>query len=93
MQQPTGLFEYLGAAFKTPLRQIMIYAYILAIVLTIGIVYSAVRFFTGGAEDQLFWGILMLAFITMQVATKLWIWMESNRVSMLAAIAESKQSN
>jgi hypothetical protein len=52
-------------------------------VLAVAIFYCGYQFLNVVPEQQLHWGILLLVVFQAQVATKLWIWMESNRSSTL----------
>ncbi|MDX1537398.1 DUF6768 family protein [Arsukibacterium sp.] len=83
MREEQGLEKVLASGFKGGLGGIMIIAYILATVLAVAIFYCGYHFFTVAPEQQLFWGISLLLVFQAQVATKLWIWMETNRSSTL----------
>lgn len=83
MREEQGLDKVLASGFKGGLGAIMIIAYILATLLAIAIFYCGYQFFTVAPEHKLHWGISLLLVFQAQVATKLWIWMESNRSSTL----------
>ncbi len=83
MREEQGLEQVLASGFKGGLGAIMTIAYILAMILAVAIFYCGYLFFTVEAEQQLFWGILLLLAFQAQVGTKLWIWLESHRSSTL----------
>jgi hypothetical protein len=83
MREEQGLNKVLASGFKGGLAGIMVIAYILALVLAIAIFYCGYQFFTVPAEQQLFWGVMLLLAFQAQMGTKLWIWLESNRSSTL----------
>lgn len=78
-----GLFAHLAAGFRPGMRWVMVGGYLLAILLTAAMIYTGYHFLTTTADERVFWGVLFLTALIMQVTTKLWIWMESNRKSML----------
>jgi len=86
MREEQGLERILASGFKGGLGGIMIIAYILATVLAVAIFYCGYHFFTVAPEKQLFWGVTLLLVFQAQVATKLWIWMETNRSSTLREV-------
>ncbi|KKO45968.1 hypothetical protein WG68_08165 [Arsukibacterium ikkense] len=83
MREEQGLDKVLASGFKGGLGSIMAIAYVLAIVLAVAIFYCGYQFFTVAAEQQLFWGVLLLLAFQGQVGIKLWIWLESHRSSTL----------
>lgn len=83
MREEQGLEKVLASGFKGGLGGIMTIAYILAIALAVAIFYCGYQFLTVAAEQQLFWGVLLLLAFQGQVGIKLWIWLESHRSSTL----------
>lgn len=83
MREEQGLDKVLASGFKGGLGGIMVVAYVLAIILAVAIFYCGYHFFTAAPEHELFWGVSLLLVFQAQVATKLWIWMETNRSSTL----------
>ncbi|WP_333609044.1 DUF6768 family protein [Arsukibacterium sp.] len=83
MREEQGLDKVLASGFKGGLAGIMAVAYVLALLLTVAIFYCGYQFLTVAAEQQLFWGVLLLLAFQAQVGTKLWIWLESQRSSTL----------
>ncbi|MFC0445163.1 DUF6768 family protein [Pseudidiomarina halophila] len=75
----TGLTGYLKAGFTSSFSWVMKVAYLLAIVLTVFIFWTGYEFFTASADEQVYWGILLLLVFNAQVATKIWIFLETGR--------------
>ncbi|WP_019676242.1 DUF6768 family protein [Arsukibacterium perlucidum] len=86
MREEQGLDKVLASGFKGGLGKIMALAYLLAIILAAAIFYCGYQFLTVAPEQQLFWGVSLLLAFQAQVATKLWIWMETNRSSTLREV-------
>ncbi|MDM7859191.1 hypothetical protein QTP81_01055 [Alteromonas sp. ASW11-36] len=74
-----GLFEYLKHGFDNSFAGVMKLGYAIAIVLSIVMFWLGYKFFTVGPEEQVFWGVLLIMSLIAQVATKLWIFMQTNR--------------
>lgn len=83
MREEQGLDKVLASGFKGGLGAIMAVAYVLAVILAVAIFYCGYQFFTVAADQQMFWGILLVLAFQAQVGTKMWIWLESNRSSTL----------
>ncbi|CAB0150293.1 hypothetical protein PSI9734_00846 [Pseudidiomarina piscicola] len=79
MADDTGLSGYLKQGLSSKLGWVMTFAYVLAIVLTLAIFGAGYKFFTVGAEQQLFWGVLLILVFNAQVAVKSWIFLETGR--------------
>ncbi|MBZ9613287.1 DUF6768 family protein [Rheinheimera maricola] len=86
MREEQGLEKLLLSGFKGGLGAIMATAYCLAILLAMAIFYCGYQFLTVPQAEQNFWGVVLLLVFQAQVATKLWIWLESNRSSTLREI-------
>ena len=74
-----SFFDYLKHGFDRSFTGIMRLGYAIAIVLSIVMLWFGYQFFTVGPEKQLFWGVLLIMSLIAQVATKLWIFMQTNR--------------
>ncbi len=74
-----GLTDYLKLGFASNFSGIMKLGYAIAIVLTGALFYCGYQFFIAPDEDQVFWGVLLIISFNAQVATKLWIFMQTNR--------------
>ncbi len=79
MEESDSLQGYLRMSFSNGLGWLVKLGYLLAIVLTIVLAYCAYQFFTADKDNQIFWGVCLLLAFQAQVATKLWIFMQSNR--------------
>ena len=86
MQREQGLAPLIRSGFRGGLKPFMIVAYLLAICLTVAIVYCGYQFMTVPLAEQQFWGIWLVLAFQAQVGTKIWIWLEMNRVSTLREI-------
>lgn len=82
MREEQGLPHVLATGFHGGLSALMKVAYLLAVLFAVAIFYCGYRFFTA-TTDQLYWGVLLLLAVQMQVGTKLWIWLESQRAGTL----------
>ncbi|ALU41856.1 MULTISPECIES: DUF6768 family protein [Pseudoalteromonas] len=88
LAQEKGLFTMLGNVYQGNTRFWVILASISALLITIGFVYSGYRFYIATAVmDQVFWAVWFITGLLVQIATKLWIFMEMNRQSVLREIA------
>jgi len=83
MREEQGLPAVLAAGFRGGLSGLMQFAYGLAIVLALAIVYCGYRFFTAPAADLVFWGVVLLLCFQAQVGTKQWIWLETQRAGTM----------
>lgn len=79
-----SLFGMLARVYRGGLRRWVILVTLVGIFLTAFIVWSAYRFFTAPATDELvFWGVIFLVGLQALGAMKLWIFMEMNRSSII----------
>ncbi|BCO17224.1 hypothetical protein KUC3_00810 [Alteromonas sp. KC3] len=74
-----GLTDYLKLGFASNFSGIMKLGYAIAIALTLALFYCGYQFFTAPEVNQVFWGVLLILSFNAQVATKLWIFMQTNR--------------
>lgn len=74
-----GLLDYMKAGFASSYSWMTKLGYVIAIVFSGLILYCGYQFFTVSAGEQLFWGVLLILSFIAQVATKLWIFMQTNR--------------
>lgn len=74
-----GLTDYLKLGFASNFSGIMKVGYAIAITLSIALFYCGYQFFTAPEATQVFWGVLLILSFNAQVATKLWIFMQTNR--------------
>ncbi len=84
LAEEKSLFGMLFRTYRGGLRRWVYLGTVIAIVLTVLIVWSGYRFFTApGVEDMVFWGVVFLLVVQVQIAMKQWIWMEMNRSSLV----------
>lgn len=82
-----GLFGLLANAFTGSMRRWVWLTNILAIVVSVFILWSAWEFFTTDITDQrLFWGICLIVTLQLQIGLKMWIFQEMNRASLMREI-------
>lgn len=82
-----GMFELFFASYKGGLRRWVILVTVITLVVTAVMVWVGYSFFTANTlQDQLFWGICLIAVLIVQVSLKQWSWMEMNRNSVLREI-------
>jgi len=82
-----GLFDLAGSGLRGGMRRWMIIATIMAIVVSVFMVFSGVQFFLANDIDaRVFWGVWFVVSSAAQIGLKQWIWMETNRVSVLREI-------
>jgi len=74
-----GLTDYLKLGFASNFSGIMKLGYAIALALTVALFYCGYQFFTAPEVNQVFWGVLLILSFNAQVATKLWIFMQTNR--------------
>lgn len=74
-----GLGTYLKLGFSARFAWLTKVGYVLAIVLSVLMIYCGYRFFTALPDQQVFWGVCLIISFNAQVATKLWIFMQTNR--------------
>lgn len=79
MKDNDSLSGYLGASFSSGLGWLVKIGYVLATLLSILLFYCAYQFFNAQPEKEVFWGVCLVISFQAQVATKLWIFMQSNR--------------
>lgn len=79
-----SLLDRLKPAYRGGLKRYVYLTTVIALALTALILWSGFRFFTASsAEDLVYWGVILIVVLLAQVATKLWIWMEMHRASMV----------
>ena len=82
-----GLFGMLANAFNGSMRRWVWLSNIMAIVVTVPMLWSAWQFFTAEViDDRLFWGVCLIVTLFMQAMLKMWIFQEMNRTSIMREI-------
>ncbi len=74
-----GLFEYMKLGFASNIGWVVKLGYVLAIILSVIMIYCGYRFFIAAEDEQLFWGVCLIISFNAQVATKLWIFIQTSR--------------
>ncbi|MBQ4845382.1 DUF6768 family protein [Pseudoalteromonas sp. MMG005] len=86
-----GLFTMLSNVYQGSMRRWVLVSSLVALLVSIGFIYAAYRFtVTDVLSEQVFWGVWFIAGLLVQIAIKLWIFMEMNRISTLKEIKRSE---
>lgn len=82
-----GLFERISASFSGGMKRWVFFIYFIAVCVGGAMLWSGYQFFTATNQDTLlFWGICFLITLNMQSFIKQWIFMESNRNSIMREV-------
>lgn len=73
-----NLIDYLKGGFAAGLGWLVALGYVLAVVFAAVFIFCGYKFFTVAADQQVFWGVCFIVSFIAQVATKLWIFMQTN---------------
>ncbi|EGN75907.1 hypothetical protein A28LD_0395 [Idiomarina sp. A28L] len=73
-----GLIAYLKQGINGDLGWLLKIGYCLGVILTVIMAFCAYQFFTASPNTQVFWGVLFILTLNGQMATKLWIYMQTN---------------
>jgi len=81
----TGIFDMLAQAFKGSLGRWMILVAFVGTAMTLLMFWAGYQFFfiEGSEMHKLHWGVVLLLATMMQIALKMWSFMEMNRQSVL----------
>ncbi|NVK57122.1 MAG: hypothetical protein HWE26_16075 [Alteromonadaceae bacterium] len=82
IQNSNTLSGYLKAGFSNANNGLMKMGYVLAALLSVLLIFCAYRFFTAAAADQVFWGVCLIVSLQAQIATKLWVYQQTNRIQL-----------
>ena len=80
MSENKSLGGYLKLGFSSNMGWMMKAAYGLGVLFSIALFYTGYQFFTVHQNEQVFWGVLLILSFQAQIATKLWIYMQTNRM-------------
>jgi hypothetical protein len=86
MSKDESLFDYVKLGFTSHFGWLIKLGYVLAILVTLVLFYCGFNFFTATPDNQVFWGICLILSFNAQVAIKLWIFMQTNRIQLLRDI-------
>ena len=79
MGEGEGLMSYLKQGVKYDIGWVVKLAYVLGVIFSVLLLFCGYKFFTAAPATELFWGVLLILSFNAQVATKLWIYMQTNR--------------
>jgi hypothetical protein len=82
-----GLFSRMSGSFKGGMKYWIIMVYFLTVVVGITFLWTGYRFFISTElQDQIFWGISFIVALNMQGFLKQFLFMESNRNSIMREV-------
>ncbi len=82
-----GLFDRLSGSFKGGLKRWIIMVYFLTVVVGTTFLWTGYRFFISTElQDQIFWGICLIVALNMQGFLKQFLFLESNRNSLMREV-------
>ena len=82
-----GLFERISGSFQGGMRRWVILIYLVAVIVGTLFLWAGYRFFIAEElHNQIFWGVCFVAAMNMQGFIKQWIFMETNRNSIMREI-------
>jgi len=79
LKDNNSLAGYLNLGLTSSLGWLVKVAYVLAILLSILLFFCGYQFFVSTPDNQVFWGVCLIMSLQAQIATKQWIFMQSNR--------------
>ncbi len=85
-QQDKGLSSMLVSGFKGSMRRWFILINIVTVIISIALLYCGYQFFTAMPDTQLFWGVLFITSLQLQISLKQWLSNEMNRSSLVREI-------
>jgi hypothetical protein len=86
-----GLFGYLKSGFSSGLGWLISLGYLLAFIFAGLLIFCGYKFFTVAADQQLYWGVCFIVSFIAQVATKLWIFMQTNHNRVMHELRRMKK--
>ncbi|NOU49115.1 hypothetical protein HG263_00930 [Pseudoalteromonas sp. JBTF-M23] len=91
MSDDRSLFNRLSDIYQGSMRVWVILSSIAALIITFGFVYAGYQFCIATTVSlQVFWGVWFIVGLLSQIAIKLWLFMEMNRVALLKEIKRSE---
>ena len=86
-----GLFKRILGVYTGTMRIWMALSTVLALLLTAGFLFAGYQFYIAtGVSEQIFWAVWFIVALIGQIAVKLWIFMEMNRVAQLKEIKRTE---
>ena len=87
LQDKQGLFEMLWGTFSSGLGRWVILINNIILIVTGVMFWTGYKFFTSdNTMDYVYWGVCLLLSASVQIATKMWIFMEMHRGSLIREI-------
>ena len=87
MMEEKGIFHMLAASFKGGNRFWVGLVYAVGFIVALAMVWCGYRFWIAETlQQQVFWGVSLLAAIQVQISLKMWGFMEMNRISLMREI-------
>lgn len=95
MDEKMSLTDYLKTGLASNLGWVMKAGYVLAVLFSGLLIYCGYQFFTASPEQEVFWGVCFIVSLQVQIATKLWIYMQTDKACLsrelrLLAMANNK---
>ena len=85
-EENEGLISMLQTSIKGGMKRWFIFINIITIIITIGLVYCGYQFFTQPLDSQIYWGVLTILCLQLQIGTKQWIYNEMGRSSVIREV-------
>ncbi|WP_199883002.1 DUF6768 family protein [Pseudoalteromonas sp. T1lg75] len=91
LSRDEGLFARLGQTYQGSMRRWVWLSTLLALIATAAFIYCGYRFYIATeVGDQIFWAVWFIVGLMVQIAVKLWIFMEMNRNSIIREIKRTE---
>ncbi|BBN81604.1 hypothetical protein PA25_15890 [Pseudoalteromonas sp. A25] len=86
-----GLFGRLSDIYQGSMRLWVIISTLAGLLITIGFVYAGYQFVIATTPSlQIFWAVWFIVGLISQIAIKLWLFMEMNRIALLKEVKRSE---
>lgn len=87
MRTDDGLFSRLGKTFRGTMRGWLALVVVFGFLASVAIVFCAYQFWQAVSLDQqVQWGVWLIVALQVQIALKMWSFMEMNRTSLMREI-------
>ncbi|WP_105200351.1 MULTISPECIES: DUF6768 family protein [unclassified Pseudoalteromonas] len=91
LSRDEGLFARLGQTYQGSMRFWVWFSTLLALIATAAFIYCGYRFYIATEVGaQIFWAVWFIVGLMVQIAVKLWIFMEMNRNSIIREIKRTE---
>jgi len=82
-----GMISLSASALKGGLGNWLIVVFVIILIVSGFMIWFGYRFYVADNVDaRVFWGVWFVAALGSQIALKQWVWMETNRVSLLREV-------